>query len=240
MANELEKRCAELKEKVETAFGDRLVSLILYGSAARNDHDGAFSDLNVLCVLNQLSPRELAHAEPVFRWWRGLNNPAPLLLTADEVRTSADCFSVEFHDIQEAHRILAGTNIIETLAIDDRFYRGRVEFEVRSKLLRLRQKAAGILGDGALLHKLMAESVSTFLTLGRHVLRLAGQPAPTHKRDLVAALEKAFNLQAAPFYSLLDLREGKAKARDREAADLFAAYLQQIETLVKTVDHLER
>jgi predicted nucleotidyltransferase len=239
MRKELEKRCTELTERATKTFGDRLVSLILYGSGARGDHD-QFSDLNILCVLRQLTPRELELAEPIFRWWRSLDNPAPLLLTLDEVNSSTDCFPIEFHDIQEVHRILAGADIVATLPIDDVFYRGRVEFEVRSKQLRLRQKAAGVLPDPDLLTKLMSESVSTFLTLGRHVLRLAGHPAPHCKRDIAAALEKAFEINPAPFYTLLDLREGKIKARNVEANATFSLYLQQIESLVASVDRLEK
>ncbi len=239
MTNELEKRCAELVERAGKTFGSGLVSLILYGSGARGDHDGS-SDLNVLCVLERLTPKELGQAEPIFRWWRGLDNPAPLLLSAEEVKTSTDCFAMEFHDIKEVHRILTGADVVADLAIDDTFYRGRVEFEVRSKQLRLRQKAAGVLSDAELLIKLMTESVSTFLTLGRHVLRLAGVEAPTQKREIAGAMEKAFRIEAGPFYTLLDLREGKSKARGLDAASLFAGYLQQIELLVATVDRLER
>ena len=239
MRKELEKRCTELTERATKTFGDRLVSLILYGSGARGDED-QFSDLNILCVLNRLTPRELELAEPIFRWWRSLDNPAPLLLTLDEVNSSTDCFPIEFHDIQEVHRILAGTDIVATLAIDDVFYRGRVEFEVRSKQLRLRQKAAGVLPDPDLLTKLMSESVSTFLTLGRHVLRLAGQPAPACKREIAAAMEKALGIDPTTFYTLLDLREGKLKARNVDANATFALYLQQIETLVASVDRLEK
>ena len=129
---------------------------------------------------------------------------------------------------------------IRDRVIDDSFYRGRVEFEVRSKQLRLRQKAAGVLSDAGLLTKLMTESVSTFLTLGRHVLRLAGSEAPTQKRAIAEAMEKAFRIEAGPFYTLLDLREEKSKARGLDAASLFAKYLQQIELLVAIVDRLER
>ena len=146
MSKELEKRCAELAERSAKAFGSGLVSLILYGSGARGDQDES-SDLNVLCVLEELTPKELGQAEPIFKWWRGLNNPAPLLLSAEEVKTSTDCFAMEFHDIQEVHRILAGANVVADLVIDDSFYRGLVEFEERSKQLRLRQKAAGVLSD---------------------------------------------------------------------------------------------
>ena len=61
-------------------YGEQLVSIVLYGSAAVGDHSGRFSDINVFCVLNRVTPRELEGAEPILRWWRELGNPSPLLM----------------------------------------------------------------------------------------------------------------------------------------------------------------
>jgi predicted nucleotidyltransferase len=181
-----------LVERLRKTFGDMLVSVVLYGSAAVGDDHQRFSDLNVLCVLRQVTPRELEDLEPVFRWWREQGNPAPLVMSEHEVRASTDCFPIEFHDMKDRRRILHGDDIIASLDIDDSFYRAQVEYQLRAKLLRLRQKGAGVLHDKGLLLELMADSVSTFLVLGRHALRLHALDAPAAKRDVLAALEAHF------------------------------------------------
>src|SRR3982750_1356961 len=104
----MDKLLSQLTAKLQAAFGDRLVSVVLYGSAAGSDHHEDFSDLNVLCVLTQITPRELAAAEEIFRGWREQGSPSPLLLTEHELTTSTDCFAIEFHDIQRQHRLLHG------------------------------------------------------------------------------------------------------------------------------------
>ena len=86
----MEKVLNQLVEKLQKAHGDRLVSVVLYGSAAAGDHHAKFSDLNILCVLSEISPRELGASESIFRWWREKGNPSPLLLTEREVATSTD------------------------------------------------------------------------------------------------------------------------------------------------------
>ena len=166
----MQKLITELTERLTKTFSDRLVSVVLYGSAAAGEYDERFSDINVLCVLTQVTPMELRDSEAIFRWWRQKGNPAPLLLSEQEVQTSADCFPIEFHDMQERRRILAGTDLIESLPLDDRYYRAQVEYQLRAKLLRLRQKAAGVLNDKALLRRLLMDSVSTFCVLFRHAL----------------------------------------------------------------------
>jgi hypothetical protein len=235
----MEQQLQELVERLRQAEQDRLLSVILYGSAATGDHHQDFSDLNVLCVLSQVTPAELAACEPVFRWWREQGNPAPLLLSEDEVRTSTDCFPIEFHDMQERRQVLFGKDLVETLAIDKVFYRAQVEHELRAKLLRLRQKAAAVLGDDPALLRLMIDSVSSFFVLSRHALLLSGASAGWKKREVARNLA-SIGVDATPFDTLLDLREKKKKTGDVDPQPLFATYLKQIEALVAHVDRLEK
>src|SRR5579863_9762852 len=125
----MESALEQIVERLKTALGGHLVSVVLYGSAATGDLQKGYSDLNVLCVLSEITPRELACVAPVFRWWRGLGNPAPLLLTRREFATSTDCFAIEFHDIRDQHRVLYGEDVIQELQVDDSFYRAQVEHE---------------------------------------------------------------------------------------------------------------
>ena len=133
-------------------------------------HNG-FSDLNVLCVLKHVTPRELGDGEPIVRWWRGHGHPSPLLMSEEEAHNSADSFPVEFRDMQERRKVLFGVDVIAHLHVDPKYYRVQLEHELRSKLLHLRQQAAGVLSDDAALVKLCLDSVPTFCFLGRHALR---------------------------------------------------------------------
>ncbi len=236
----MERVLNQLTQKLRDTYGERLVSVLLYGSAAVGDHEGRYSDINVLCVLREVTLRELGESAPVFSWWRRLGNPAPLLFGLEEFRTSSDCFPIEFHDICGRHRLLSGENVVEGLELDDSFYRAQVEHELRAKLLRLRQKAAGILGEKDLLLQLMAESISTFCVLFRHALLLHGAGAEFEKRPVVEQASGRFGFQAAPFRTLLDFREGKVKSRSLDARALFAGYLDGIQTVLNAVDRLEK
>ena len=230
----------QLLEKLTKALGDRLVSVVLYGSAVTGDHHEGFSDLNVLCVLQQVTPAELADAEPVFRWWREKKNPAPLLLSEQEVQTCSDCFAIEFHDIKNQHRILQGKDVISNLVVDGSFYRAQVEHELRAKLLRLRQKAAGALSDPDVLRRMLADSLSTFSVLFRHALLLHGVAAHSKKREIIQQANETFGIDPLPFNQLLDLREERIKPRALEPVGLLGSYLKQIAIVIDAVDRLEK
>jgi len=233
-----EKKLDHLTSQLTKAYGSSLLSVVLYGSAAAGDHHARYSDLNILCVLSRLTLAELDLAEPVFRWWRDQGNPAPLLLARDELTASTDCFPIEFHDIRRCHKILHGEDLVATLEIHDHYYRAQLEYQLRAKLLRLRQKAPGVLHDKDLLLALMADSVSTFANLARHVLLISGHDAPISKRDSLPLLHQHFSIDPAPFLTILDLREGKLTAKSLDSRTLFAQYLNGVETLADAVDRL--
>ena len=235
----MDKKLHELVERLKEAHKDRLVSVILYGSAASGNHHDQYSDLNVLCVLTAVTPADLARSEPVFKWWSDHGNPSPLLLSEAEVQTSTDCFPIEFHDMQERRSVLYGKDVIEGLAIDRSFYRAQVEHELRAKLLRLRQKAGAVLSDRKALLRLMLDSVSTFCILARHAMLLSGASVGWTKREIAGQLT-GLGADPSPFQALLDVRERKKKESEVDAAVLFEQYLKQVEAMVAYVDHLDK
>jgi hypothetical protein len=234
----MEQILSELVARLEKAHTTALVSVVLYGSAAADEGKDQQSDFNVLCVLRQVRPMELEASEPIFRWWREKRNPSPLLLSVEEVRASTDCFPIEFHDMKERHRILYGEDVIASLEIHDVFYRAQVEYELRTKLLRLRQKAAGMLSESDLLLRLMVDSVSTFCVLFRHGLRLMGEAPRFGKREVVENAQRRFDLDPQPFYTLIELREEKIKPKDVRPKELFPRYLDSIQIVVDAVNRI--
>jgi predicted nucleotidyltransferase len=236
----MDKAIEQLVEKLRKAYDDRLVSVVLYGSAVSGDRNEGFSDYNVLCILTEVTPRELASATEIFRWWREKGNPSPLLLAEREITRGADCFPIEFRDIQREHQVLHGTDPIADLVVDDVFYRAQVEHDLRSKLLRLRQKAGGMLSDSDLLCRLLADSISTFCVLFRHALVLHGVDAPLQKREVVRAAAARFEIDPAPFEQLLDVRERRLKPRDVRPIELLGSSMAQIERVIEAVDSLAK
>ena len=73
--------------------------------------------------------------------------------------------------------------------------------------------------------------------LFRAVLVLHGVEAPVVKPDCVRATVRLLKLDGAPFERIFAIRStGELPATDKEANDLFASYLLQIESVVEAVD----
>lgn len=232
----MEKLLNQLVDKLQKAHGDRLISVVLYGSAAAGDYQPKFSDINILCVFNAIAPRELADGEEVFRWWRERANSALLLMEECEVAEAAACFAVEFTDIQHCHRLLYGKDVVSNLAIGGQFYRAQVEHDLRAKLLRLRWKAAGMMDHPDLLRRLLFDSVSTFCVLFRHALALRGVDAPRKKREVLALAREHFQIDAAVFEKLLDVRDGRLKPREADPLKLLGPYLESVRLAIARME----
>lgn len=233
----MEKQLEELTERLKSAFGDRIVSVLLYGSAAAGDWQERASDLNILCVLPSISSTEIKAAEPIFQWWTKLGNVPPVLLTENEVLHSTDCFPVEFHDIQERHRVLMGRDIVAGMQIDFTYYRALVERELRSKQLRLRQKSVELFAQPERLVKLMSDSLSTFCALGRHALMLGQRPPQWKKQDVLEGLAQATGTPMRAALQLLAIRES-GKKHSGDAIALLDDYLNETGAIVTFVDGL--
>jgi hypothetical protein len=236
----MHKALTQLVDKLRNAYGERLVSVVLYGSAADGDHHPKYSDFNVLCVVSAITPRELRDGEAIFRWWREQGSPSPLLLTEHEIATSTDCFAIEFLDIQQQHRLLHGKDVISSLVVDRSFYRAQVEHDLRAKLLRLRQKASGLLSDPDFLRRLLLDSISTFCVLFRHALALHGVTVTARKREVITKARDHFGLDVVPFEKVLDVREDRLKPRELDPVALLGSYLEAIGKVIDAVDRLDK
>ena len=230
-----------LVEDLRATHGDNLASVVLYGSAAAGDDDELQSDYNVLIALNRITPEDLRLAQAPMREWQRLGHPLPVYFTIEELSGAADVFPIEFHQMANARVVLYGHDPFEFVKLSDAHLRHQAEYELRSKLIQLRRHYIPASVSIERLADLMSESLSSFAALFRAVLLLFGQQAPVAKADCVRATATLLNLDPTPFERIFALRAGGSfPASDKEANELFAAYLYQIEQVVAAVDDLER
>jgi hypothetical protein len=235
-----ETQLAELVEKSRALLDDNLKSVVVYGSAATGEHVAKASDLNTMLVLDRIDGAVLAALSPfVSKWCRG-GNPPPLLMTAEEIRTSSDVFPMEFLDIRDAHRVLLGDDPFEGLEIDPRNLRLQCEHELRGKIIRLREQYLLAGGKAPTVRDLMIRSISTFVALFRGALRVLSGDAPMARRDVLRRTAETVELDLSVLEKVLDLKEGRVEIRGDALRELFGEYLRVVERVAERVDrHFE-
>ncbi len=234
----MEELLRELVERLRKAYGGRLQSVVLYGSAASGDYHEKHSDLNVLCALERVGLTELELAAETLRWWSKRRQPAPLLLSCEELRDGADAFPIEFLDIKESYRVLYGADLVAPMEVSLANHRRQLEHELRSRLLRIRKRFLEVQHDHQAVGRLMLDSLPTFATFFRHALVAAGEKAPVRKAEIFQAAAARFQVGPAPFDSLLEVRAGRRKLAVADTRPWFAAYLEGITRLAEIVDEI--
>ncbi len=215
-----------------------LVSIILYGSAAAGDYVADHSDVNLLCVLRDTSFASLQSLAPAVGWWREQKNRTPLMLGVEELRHSADVFSIELLDMRQSYRVLWGEDVLSTLVIPVRFRRVQLEYELREKTILLRQGLLVAGGNASAIWELLLRSLPAFATLFRHALLELGEPATVSKREAVKKLAAKVGFDPGAFLQLIDIRERKADRKTADVNELCGRYLETVEQVTAAVDKM--
>jgi hypothetical protein len=230
-----ESKLQELVTRLQQACGENLVSIVLYGSAAREDFHEEFSDVNVLVVVQHLKPSSFAAISAVLHWWsRDEKLRPPMIMTLDELRESADVFAIEMLDIQRSHKTLFGQDVVTAIDVPMNLHRVEVEHELRTTLLRLRHHLLLSPDNPDELRAVLAKSITSVLTLFRHALIALGQNPPQAKPELLETAGKVFGFEVQPLRSILALRNQGPHSENLH--ELYHAYMSAIQRVAHELD----
>jgi predicted nucleotidyltransferase len=237
MADE-RRRAEEFAERLRGAFGDALVSVVLYGSAARGDFREGVSNLNLLVLVRSADAATLRLGSALAREWVKAGNPPPLILDEAEWRGSADVFPIEYSDMLDAHVVVQGSDPFEGLSIEWSDLRLQCEHELKTKQIQLREHYLLAADSPPELGQLLRQSFPTFLTLFRTALRLASEEVPRPPEAVLSAAARRVGFDAAPFLEVLKARQGGGKFEPAGDGSVVEGYLDGVERATVWLDGL--
>lgn len=223
---------------VAQALGERLVALLLYGSMARGAHVPDRSDVNTLLISDAVDEELFARLEAPIRAWTRAGHPAPLMLTEREWRSSADAFPIEYDDMRQAHRLLAGRDPWQGITVRKDQLRRQLEHELMGKLVRLRQANAALRHDPKQLARVIVGSAGGFFTMLRAALRLAGRTAPATPDALVRDAGGIIGFATEDLAALVAHAGGARQLKLAPHDPLPAAYLAAVARTAEFVNRL--
>lgn len=221
-------------------FGSRLRSALLFGSVARGEAIPGVSDVNVLLLIDRIDARTLKQASPGTRAWIKTSREAPLLFEADQWVRAADVFAIEIADMRDAHEVLHGTDALEACHPDDAAMRLQAERELRGKLLQLQTGLLMAAEAPADVGMLLKQSLPSFTTYMRTLLRLAGESVPGSTSDVIARATQLAGGSAEPFQRVWDARRENRVFKPAGDDPLVDAYYDTAEKMADYVDTLRR
>ena len=229
-------RIDEFVRRLREAGETNVESIILFGSAVAGDFHPGLSNLNVLCILGDTSFQALQKLAPAAKWWDKQKQPPPLCMMRRELERSTDVFTIELLDMKLHHRVLFGADMLSGLEIPMDLHRVQVEYELREKLILLRQHVLIADGNDSRLWDLLLRSAPSFSTLFRHALIALGDSSKNTRREALQALSQRLGFDGSAMLEVLDAREKKLDRGKLDIRDLAARYMAAIERVTDAVD----
>ena len=157
-------------------------------------------------------------------------------MTRHELERTVDVFTIELLDMQQHHRVLYGEDAVKDLRIPMDLHRVQVEYELREKLVLLRQHILVASDSESRLLELLVRSAPSFTTLFRHALIALGGTPPGTRREALELLAKRVGFDSSVLLRVLDAREKKTDLKKGESEVVAAQYLAAVEKVAAAVD----
>jgi hypothetical protein len=212
----------------------------LFGSVARGESVQGVSDINVLLLIDHIDPATLKQASPATRNWVKTAQEAPLLFEADQWVRAADVFAIEIADMRDAHEVLYGIDPLEQTHIDETAMRIQAERELRGKLLQLQTGLLVAAQTPDDVGRLLLQSIPSFTTYMRTVLRLAGQTVPPTTPAVIAAACALVGAKSHACEQVWEARTGRRALKVAVDGGMVDEYYETAEKLADYVDTLRR
>lgn len=225
-------------EDLKNMYSDRLVSVILYGSAVGNNFVAGRSDINTLVILQKVDFDSLQKYQARQKKFEKLGIVAPLFLEPEYIQSSADSFPIEFLDIKNQNKVLYGEDFFSGLEIHLTHLRLQCEQEIKGKLIRLRQHFLETGNSPEKLERLLSSSLASFLPVWRNMLRLKNKNQFHSTEDILNQVEKEFGFSSEVFKKVWKLKKKELKLKPRELQILYADYLERVRELALKVDKI--
>lgn len=235
---QVEQTLQEFMQDVQGLYGEDLVAVFLYGSAAAGEHVPGRSDVNVAVVLRQLTPALLRKAASHLRSWYRRGLATPLFFDSESLHDSLDVFPIEFLDMQERHRTLWGPDLFASLHIERHNLRLQCEQELRGKLMRLRQSYVESALAPAELERILVAAASSVVVLARTVLRLGGGDPGGKAEAVLEQVQARFAVSTTALRKMGQLKRGHIRVAGSGLEELYREVLEEVQGLVKIVDEL--
>lgn len=216
-------------------FGEQLISVIMYGSAVTHEYKPGISDINIAIVLKDNSIKQIAKSMNLQKKWVKIKVSTPFFMTEQYIHNACDTYPIEYLDMRSNYRVLYGEDVLEQLEIKREHIRLQCERELRGAAIHLRRSFVQCAGNNKMLSDLLNASIRRLIPVFKGLLALKGHTIPKSKSDIIANVEDSYDLGVS---SLSDIFNSDNKNLKQRYDQLFDAYANDVDKLIKAVDTL--
>jgi len=224
----------EFVSDFRAAFGENLLSVVMYGSAATHEYRPGISDINIVVVLKDDSIPILEKSADTVKKWSKRKVSIPFFMTKEFIDSAIDSYPVEFLDIQSNYRILHGEDFFAHLDVKREHIRLQCERELRGIAIHLRKEFIRSAGSAGQLKLLLSLTMKKLLPIFKSMIVLNDKPIPKLRSDLIMTIEDLYDLGASALSDVAHIRDGSKPSAGWSL--LFDKFIKTVDRLITVID----
>ena len=233
---QVESTLERLLQQLQTAAGDNLLGVALYGSLVKGRFTPGISDINVLVVVADAGPRPLLALAPVLTAALRESQVIPFVVTPEDLRAAALLFPVKILDIQLSHRVLWGDVHLAGIAVQPEALRLRALQELKNMELRMRLRVVERGADPGAMWRGLTRSLPKLAVTLEILLRTRGIPVPADRPGLLRLAARELGIAAERIDRIADLRRVDRPPDDETIRAQLAEYLAILADICRHVE----
>lgn len=224
----------KLTSDYQSVFGDKLVSVVMYGCAVTHEYIPGSSTINIFLLVTDASLKFIQKCTAVHKYWLRRGVTTPLIMSRDFFQASLDIYPVDYLHIQSSYRVLYGEDVFSALDIQRNHLLSQCQRELKEMSLQLRTEFLLAGNRKHVISELLNETVNRLFPLFKALLVLNGLKIPHSSSELISSIEDLFGLGVS---ILSDVYNGKRRLesdcirfyeRLTDVVDLMAVRVTQI------------
>jgi len=234
----LDERVTIVNAKLQASLGDRLESVVLYGSALGSHWHPEHSDVNLIIVYKG-EDFDILDIAAAVRKELVTHNVNILWFAEGELPRATDVFPIELLDLKLRRRVLFGSDPISDIVIYRPDLRMACERFGREKLLSLRTHYQNSAGEEHALRTVLLRSAPGWSAVFQAILYLYDMPVPEHATERVEAVADKLKFEPAPFQALFEWRMHPKSGNTVFLMQLYRNYLKAVKNYTIAIDQWE-
>ena len=208
---------SQFVDAAREAYGDGLVSVVLYGSGAEGKLSPT-SDVNLLLVLRSFSEESADRMRATFLAAEAAIRLQVMFLLEKELPEATEFFAQKFADILRRHRVLFGSDPFASVKIARDAQVFRLKQILLNLALRLRQTYVARGEQTERIPRILADAVGPLRAASATLLQLEGQSRPDATKALETIAASAGPASDGIVPTLLAARNGQAIGPEAQKA----------------------
>jgi predicted nucleotidyltransferase len=203
----------EFLQAAKNAFGQDLVSAVLFGSAAEG-RLRTTSDINLLLILSRFDRKAVDALRDPLRTAHAAIRLEVMFLLQGEIEKAMDAFAVKFSDILGRRKVLYGPDLLAKLTVSRKATLNRTQQVLLNLQLRMRTGYALVSLREEQLALTIANLAGPLRACAAAILQLEGQHPASPKEAFNTILSETNGANASGIPALIDTarREGSLPA----------------------------